>query len=182
MQLVELCWHLQLLLLSWLLLSHLLSENFNPEKVIGIDNHESSLFFLEQKYLDDQRASFFIADIRDRDKLCRKMKGIDIVFEHPGQATMGLSVQMAKWGGIVVTSGATSGYEGQIDLRHIFFREVELVGSTLGTVFHLLESLDAVQAGYIKPVIHSVLPMKDGGEGQRIVEDDEAVGKVVLVP
>ena len=121
-------------------------------------------------------------DVRKEVRNIVGRKGVNIVFEHPGQATMGLSVQMASWNGMVVTSGATSGYEGQIDLRHIFFREVQLVGSTLGTIFHLQESLDAVQAGYIKPVIHGVLPMKDGGEGQRIVEDDEAVGKVVLVP
>ena len=121
-------------------------------------------------------------DVRKEVRNIVGRKGVDIVFEHPGQATMGLSVQMASWNGIVVTSGATSGYEGQIDLRHIFFREVQLVGSTLGTIFHLQEALDAVEAGYIKPVIHGVLPMKDGGEGQRIVEDDEAVGKVVLVP
>jgi alcohol dehydrogenase len=121
-------------------------------------------------------------DVRKEVRNIVGRKGIDIVFEHPGQATMGLSVQMAKWGGMVVTSGATSGFEGQIDLRHIFFREVQLVGSTLGTIFHLQEALDAVEAGHIKAVIHSVLPMKDGGEGQRIVEDDEAVGKVVLVP
>lgn len=121
-------------------------------------------------------------DVRQELRNIRGRSGVDIVFEHPGQATMGLSVQLAKWGGIVVTSGATSGYDGTIDLRHIFFRQVSLVGSTLGTVDELRDSLDMVQAGHIKPVIHGVLPMKDGGEGQRIVEDDEANGKVVLVP
>jgi NADPH:quinone reductase-like Zn-dependent oxidoreductase len=121
-------------------------------------------------------------DVRQEIRNIRGRQGVDIVFEHPGQATMGLSVQLARWGGIVVSSGATSGYDGAIDLRHIFFRQVSLVGSTLGTVDELRDALEMVQAGHIKPVIHSVLPMKDGGEGQRIVEDDEANGKVVLVP
>ncbi len=62
------------------LISHLLGSGYNPAEVIGIDNNESGLFFLEQQFLHDSRAGFFLADIRDRDKLCRKMKGIDVVF------------------------------------------------------------------------------------------------------
>ncbi len=121
-------------------------------------------------------------DVRGEIRNLRGRTGVDIVFEHPGQATMGLSVQLAKWGGTVVTSGATSGYDGTIDLRHIFFRQVSLVGSTLGTVDELKDALDMVQAGHIKPVVHKVLPMRDAGEGQRLVEEDEAQGKIVLVP
>ncbi len=62
------------------LIELILEEGYEPAEVIGIDNNESSLFFLEQQFLHDSRASFFLADIRDRDKLCRKMKGIDVVF------------------------------------------------------------------------------------------------------
>jgi len=51
----------------------------SPKEVIGIDNNESSLFFQDQKYLDDARASFFVADIRDKSDLINKMKGVDIV-------------------------------------------------------------------------------------------------------
>jgi len=58
----------------------LTSEQYSPEEVIGIDNNESQLFFLDQTWLDDPRARFFVADIRDKDELCRRMNGIDIVF------------------------------------------------------------------------------------------------------
>ena len=109
-------------------------------------------------------------------------KGVEIVFEHPGQATAGLSLRLAGWGGKVVTSGATSGYDASIDLRHIFFRQVQFIGSTLGTVGHLQEALDMVQEGHIKPVVHGVFPFSESGEAQRIVEEDEANGKVVLIP
>lgn len=50
------------------------------EEVTGIDNNESDLFFLDQKYLDDPRASFFVADVRDREELSRRLSGVDIVF------------------------------------------------------------------------------------------------------
>lgn len=53
---------------------------YAPAEVIGIDNNESQLFFLDQRYLKDSRANFFVADIRDRDELLRKMAGIDVVF------------------------------------------------------------------------------------------------------
>lgn len=52
----------------------------NPAEVIGLDNQETALFFQDQSYLQDSRASFFIADIRDRDELARRMEGVNIVF------------------------------------------------------------------------------------------------------
>ena len=51
-----------------------------PSQVIGIDNAESPLFFLEQDWLSDPRASFRLADIRDRDAMVEVMQGIDVVF------------------------------------------------------------------------------------------------------
>lgn len=51
-----------------------------PKEVVGLDNNESQLFFLDQQFLGDGRAHFFVADIRDKDELVRKMRGIDIVF------------------------------------------------------------------------------------------------------
>lgn len=62
------------------LITLLLEGDYAPAEVFGIDNNESGLFFLEQQFLKDSRARFLLADIRDRDKLCRVMHGIDIVF------------------------------------------------------------------------------------------------------
>jgi FlaA1/EpsC-like NDP-sugar epimerase len=55
-----------------------LMELDNITELVGIDNNESELFFLDQRY--GGRARFFLADVRDRDKMCRVMRGIDIVF------------------------------------------------------------------------------------------------------
>lgn len=62
------------------LIQLLLENDYNPAEVIGIDNNESGLFFLEQHFLKDPRARFLLADVRDRDKLCRAMNGVDVVF------------------------------------------------------------------------------------------------------
>lgn len=57
-----------------------LLENHEVSEIAAVDNNESELFFLEQKFQRYKHAYFFLADVRDRDKLSRKMKGIDIVF------------------------------------------------------------------------------------------------------
>jgi len=63
------------------LISQLLAEKIHaPKEVIGLDNNESALFFLDQQYLADSRAHFYVADIRDQYVLRRKMRDIDIVF------------------------------------------------------------------------------------------------------
>jgi FlaA1/EpsC-like NDP-sugar epimerase len=55
------------------------NPKYNPKEVIGIDNNESALFFQDQQFLDDSRASFFVTDIRDKDELSKRMKSVDIV-------------------------------------------------------------------------------------------------------
>ena len=55
------------------------NPKYKPKEVIGIDNNEGALFFQDQRFLDDSRASFFVTDIRDKDELANRMKGVDIV-------------------------------------------------------------------------------------------------------
>lgn len=57
-----------------------LLEDFEVKELIALDNNESEIFFLEQKFSKHSEASFFLADIRDGDKISRKMKHMDIVF------------------------------------------------------------------------------------------------------
>lgn len=62
------------------LIKLLLESEYSPNQVIGIDNNESGLFFLDQYFVKEPRTRFLLADVRDRDKLCRAMNGVDIVF------------------------------------------------------------------------------------------------------
>ncbi|OCC14678.1 UDP-N-acetylglucosamine 4,6-dehydratase [Dissulfuribacter thermophilus] len=62
------------------LVRQLLRDELQAAEVIGIDNNESELFFLEQRFISNPKARFFLGDVRDRDKLRRKMQGVDIVF------------------------------------------------------------------------------------------------------
>jgi FlaA1/EpsC-like NDP-sugar epimerase len=57
-----------------------LLEEYQVEELVGVDNNESELFFLEQRFSRHSQVSFFLADVRDRDKLTEKIQGMDIVF------------------------------------------------------------------------------------------------------
>ena len=62
------------------LVRQLLDGDYGVARLVALDNNESELFFLEQRFLADRRAVFFLADVRDRDKLTRMMEGVDVVF------------------------------------------------------------------------------------------------------
>jgi NADPH:quinone reductase-like Zn-dependent oxidoreductase len=116
---------------------------------------------------------------------CKKLtdkRGVDAVIEHVGGEVFAGSVRAVRAGGRVVTCGATAGFHPAIDLRHIFFRQVEVLGSTMGSKADLLAVLGHVAAGRLKPVIHKVLPLSLAGDAHRILENREAFGKVVLEP
>jgi NADPH:quinone reductase-like Zn-dependent oxidoreductase len=118
----------------------------------------------------------FVAEVK---KLTGRL-GADVVIEHVGGDVFVKSILATRWGGRVVTCGATSGYEPKIDLRHVFFRSVEVLGSTMGPKGALHKILAHVKAGKLRPVVDRVLPLWDAAEGHRFLEERKAFGKVVL--
>jgi len=79
-----------------------------------------------------------------------------------------------------VTCGATSGFEAKIDLRHVFFRQIEILGSTMGPKSALFTILEHVRAHRLRPVVDRVLPLWEAREAHRALEAREVFGKVVL--
>jgi NADPH:quinone reductase-like Zn-dependent oxidoreductase len=106
--------------------------------------------------------------------------GVDAVIEHVGGDVFGWSILATRWGGRVVTCGATAGFTPTIDLRQIFFRQVEVLGSTMGRKGDLFRVLGLVEEGKLRPVIDRVLPLWEAREAHRVLEAREAFGKVVL--
>ena len=107
-------------------------------------------------------------------------RGVDAVLDHVGGDVLATSIRAVRVGGRVVTCGATAGFTPTIDLRHIFFRQVELLGSTMGRKADLLAVLEHVAAGRLTPVVHAVLPLAAAAEGHRLLEERAVFGKVVL--
>ena len=109
-------------------------------------------------------------------------RGVDAVIEHVGGDTFVKSIKAVRNGGRIVTCGATSGFHPAIDLRHIFFRQIEILGSTMGSKADLLAVLGHVAAGRLSPVVHEVLPLARAADAHRLLEERAAFGKVVLAP
>ena len=69
-----------------------------------------------------------------------------------------------------------------IDLRHIFFRQISILGSTMGSKGDLFEVLQHVREGSLAPVVDRVLPLAQAREAHKILESRQAFGKIVLTP
>jgi NADPH:quinone reductase-like Zn-dependent oxidoreductase len=114
---------------------------------------------------------------------CKRLtskRGVDCVVEHVGGDVFVKSVLACGWGGRVVTCGATAGFTPQVDLRQIFFRQVQVLGSTMGSKSSLFTVLEHVRAGKLRPVVDRVMPLWDAAEAHRVLESRAAFGKVVL--
>jgi NADPH:quinone reductase-like Zn-dependent oxidoreductase len=107
-------------------------------------------------------------------------RGVDVVFEHVGEATWQESLASLAPGGRLVTCGATTGYDGKIDLRYLFTRHISILGSYMGSKAELYPVLDLVKRGLVKPVIDTVLPLTKSREAHERLEKREQFGKIVL--
>jgi NADPH:quinone reductase-like Zn-dependent oxidoreductase len=109
-------------------------------------------------------------------------EGVEIVVEHVGAATWDESMKCLKTGGTLVTCGATTGPSVGIDLRHLFARQLRLLGSYMGTMGELHEVLGHVFAGRLKPVVDRTFPLSEIRAAHRYLENSQMFGKVVMNP
>jgi crotonyl-CoA carboxylase/reductase len=108
--------------------------------------------------------------------------GVDIVFEHSGEDTWPASMASMRWGGRLVVCGASTGFDAVTDLRFLWNKQQNLLGSHLSNKAELSAALKAVESGAIKPVIDQVMPLAEIAKGQQLMEDLKVQGKVVYVP
>jgi len=126
----------------------------------------------------DYKAQDFVAEVK---RLTGK-RGADVVVDHVGGETFAKSILATRSGGRIVICGATSGFTPAIDLRHVFFRQIAIFGSTMGSKSHLLEVLPHITSGALRPVVDRVLPLSRAREAHAALEAREAFGKIVLLP
>jgi NADPH:quinone reductase-like Zn-dependent oxidoreductase len=105
---------------------------------------------------------------------------VDAVFETTGKATWGHSIRSLKPGGTVVVSGATTGDPEPAELTRIFFLQLSIVGSTMGTREELERLMRLCVDRDVRPVIHSTLPLADARQGFAAMLAGEVVGKIVF--
>jgi NADPH:quinone reductase-like Zn-dependent oxidoreductase len=105
---------------------------------------------------------------------------VDAVMETVGEATWDHSLRSLRPGGRVVISGATSGPNPPADLNRVFFLQLSIVGSTMGTIGEFGELIDLMVRTGLRPVIDRVLPMERAAEAFAVLNDGEVRGKLVL--
>src|SRR5215471_12066346 len=117
------------------------------------------------------------------DKKIRELtnkRGVDVVVDYIGADTWVRSLRSARRGGRVLTCGATTGFAPQTDLRHIFFRQVQIIGTTMGNHRDFLNVMNCVFRGQLKPVIDRILPLTEARQAHELIEKRAVFGKIVL--
>jgi NADPH:quinone reductase-like Zn-dependent oxidoreductase len=105
---------------------------------------------------------------------------VDAVFETVGEATWAHSMRAVKPGGVIVCSGATTGSHPDADLQRLFFLQIRVEGSTMGTRAELIDLLAFVESAGIEPQVGLVLPMERAEDGFRAMLSGETAGKIVF--
>ncbi|MFQ6088431.1 MAG: zinc-binding dehydrogenase [Candidatus Methanofastidiosia archaeon] len=109
-----------------------------------------------------------------------KKRGVDIVVDCVGATTWRQSLQSLAKNGRLLTCGATTGPNPETDLRYIFWNQLHIIGSTMGTKKELLDVLKLVWQRKLKPVVDRVLPLKDARKAHELMEARSQFGKLVL--
>lgn len=105
---------------------------------------------------------------------------VDAVFETVGRATWSHSLKSLKPGGIVVVVGSTSGPDPSADLQRVFFLQLQIAGSTMGTRDELEQLLSYVDLAGIRPQIGAQLPLSDAEQGCADMLNGTTAGKIVF--
>lgn len=109
-------------------------------------------------------------------------RGVDVVVDNVGAATINISMQAVARGGRIVIVGNTSGPVAEIDIRRIFGKQISLIGSTMGTHQDFRDVTRMLWSGKIKTIIDTIMPLSDGRKGFEMMERSDQFGKIVLVP
>lgn len=107
-------------------------------------------------------------------------RGVDVVVDNVGQATLNSSMRAAARGGRVVIVGNTSGPKAEIDVRFVFGKQISLIGSTMGSHQDFCDVMEQVWAGTLRPVIDRIMPLSEGRAAHELLAAGQQFGKIVL--
>jgi NADPH:quinone reductase-like Zn-dependent oxidoreductase len=112
----------------------------------------------------------------------KEVGGVDVVVETVGEATWARSLGAVKAGGRVVVCGATSGPNPPAQLHRFWWKQLTVLGSTMGTRADFVGAYDLIRAGRARVHVDSVLPLADARAAHERLEAARQLGKIVLVP
>lgn len=114
---------------------------------------------------------------RDTDR-----RGVHVILDSVGEPLWDGMMRSLGVMGRLVSYGATAGPKTRLDLRHVFWKQLSIMGSTMGTPTEFRAVMRQVFEGRLEPVIHSTLPLDRIREAHELLERGEAFGKVVILP
>ncbi len=109
-------------------------------------------------------------------------RGVDVIFDSVGAATWAQNVRVLARGGRLVTYGATTGPDATTDLRVMFWKQVELIGTTMATAHEFDTVMRLVFRRELRPVLDVELPLEQARQAHERLEAGRQFGKIVLVP
>ncbi|HEY8638483.1 MAG TPA: crotonyl-CoA carboxylase/reductase [Solirubrobacteraceae bacterium] len=130
---------------------------------------------------EEEKARFKVS--RD---FAKRVKGIlgdapDIVFEHVGQATFPTSVFVVKPFGKVVICGATSGYNLDFDVRYLWMRQKQIIGSHFANAWECTKANALIDNGLIQPVLWKTMPFEDVAKAHQLLHENKHLGKISIL-
>ncbi|WP_136717249.1 zinc-binding dehydrogenase [Halorientalis salina] len=130
----------------------------------------------------DEVINYENEDFADEIRDLTGRRGVDVVVDHVGAATWQNSLASLAKGGRVVTCGATTGPNPETDINRIFWNQLNVLGSTMGTPGEVDDVLELVWEGHLEPRVRDTLPMSEASRAHEMLENREGFGKVVVVP
>lgn len=109
-------------------------------------------------------------------------RGVDVILDSVGEAFFQKNIRALARGGRLVVYGATTGPTAQLDLRLVFWKQIEVVGSTMSTPAEFRAAMALVVQGAVRPVVDSVMRLDDAAAAHQRLEEGAAFGKIVLQP
>jgi zinc-binding alcohol dehydrogenase/oxidoreductase len=128
----------------------------------------------------DAAVNHFSGDVADAVKEATDGIGADVVVEHVGEATWKTSLAAARRGGRVVVCGATSGPNPPAQLHRVWWKQLTILGSTMGTRDDFAGAYELVASGRARPVVDEVFPLHEARAAHERMEAGEQFGKIVL--
>jgi alcohol dehydrogenase len=119
-------------------------------------------------------------DITKRVRKETNGRGADVVVDYVGRDTWERSLKCVRNGGRLLTCGATTGFDATTDLRHVFYRQLEIIGSTMGSRNDLMKPLDLILAGRMRPVVGATYDLEHVADAHRDMENRAVLGKSVI--
>jgi NADPH:quinone reductase-like Zn-dependent oxidoreductase len=107
-------------------------------------------------------------------------RGVDLVLDSAGGPSIDQALSALRKGGRVVVAGATAGPKAEINVNRLFWNQLSIVGSTMGSDTDVSDMLRLISGSGLRPLIHAAYPLKKGAEALKDLEQQEHFGKLVV--